>query len=144
MSELDRRRLLRYGAAAAIVAATATGAQTLATAGAAAPPPDKDPRDFDTVYGNKKIKGEHDKKAKKHRVTVNGRKLAVMEVELPAAPGTAGTVVAVFSALTHFEPFLLDDDKHKDGLLRMTQKAVDTLGDAELTELAGVEHRHGS
>ena len=149
MSDLDRRRLLRYVAAAAIVAATAGAVQGLAVPGSAAgphpaaPPPDKDPRDFDTEYRGKKIKGEHDKKTKKHKVSINGKKLAVMEIELPVADGAPGTATAVISALTHFQPFLLDEGASKHGLLDMTRKAVDTLGDAELTDLAGEEHHHG-
>jgi hypothetical protein len=145
MPDLDRRRLLRYGAAVAIVSATAGGAQTLAVPGSAAqaPPPDKDPRDFDTEYRGKKIKGLHDKKTKKHKVSINGKKLAVMEIKVPAADGKPGAAIAVISALTHFEPFLLDEDGDGDGLLRMTKKAVDTLGDDELTDLAGEEHDHG-
>jgi hypothetical protein len=109
----------------------------------AAPPAEKDPRDFDTVYRGKKIKGEHDKATKKHKVSINGRKLAVVEIEVPVAEDAPGTATAVISALTHFEPFLLDEGAHKDGLLKMTRKAVDTLGDAELTDLAGAEHDHG-
>lgn len=149
MSHLDRRHLLRYGAAAAIVAVTAAGTQALARPGsaaevsAAAPPPDKDPRDFDTEYRGKKIKGEHNRKTKNHKVTINGKKLAVVEIELPGAQGSTGTVVALLSAVTHFEPFLLDDRANRDGLLKMTQRAVETLGGNELTDLAGEVHHHG-
>jgi hypothetical protein len=142
MSDLNRRRLLRYGAAATIVAATAGGAQSLAAPGSAAPPPEKDPRDFETEHNRRKIKGQHDKKTKKHKVTIDGMPLGVVEIELPAGPGATGTVTAVISALTHFEPFLLDEDANKDGLLKMTRKAVDTLGDAHLTEWAGKAHDH--
>jgi hypothetical protein len=145
MPDLDRRSLLRYGAAVAVVTATAGGVQSLAAPGSAAgaPPPEKDRRDFHTRHGDKDIKGVHDKKTKKHKVTINDRKLAVVEIELPAPDGKPGTVIAVISALTHFEPFLLDDGENSDGLLKMTKKAVDTLGDAELTALAGQEHDHG-
>ncbi len=142
MSDINRRRLLRYGAAATIVAAAAGGAQGLAAPGTAAPPPEKDPRDFETMYKDKKIKGQHDKKTKKHKVVIDDLPLGVVEIELPTGPGATGTVTAVISALTHFEPFLLDEDANKDGLLKMTKKAVDTMGDAKLTGWAGKAHNH--
>jgi hypothetical protein len=140
MPEFNRRRVLRYGVAAAIVTTSAVSAQGLASAGA--PPPDKDPRDFDTSYKGKKIKGEHDKAGKKHRVSINGQKLAVVELELPAGPDSTATVTALISALTHYEPVPLDEGSHRDGLLKLTRKAVDALGDEELSPLAGEEHKH--
>ena len=145
---MNRRDLLRYGAAATVVTATAAGVQNLGVAGSAAqsaaPAVPADPRDFDTEYRGRKIAGAHDKKTKKHKVTIDGRKLAVMEIELPVAEEAPGAVIGVISALTHYEPFLLDEDRNRDGLLKMARKAVDTLGDAELGDLAGVEHDHGN
>jgi hypothetical protein len=147
MPAINRRDLLRYGAAATVVTATAAGVQNLGVGGSAAQnaaPPATDPRDFDIEYRGKKIKGAHDGKTRKHKVSINGRKLAVMEIELPVAEGAPGAVIGVVSALTHYEPFLLDEDRHRDGLLKMAKKAVDTLGDAELADLAGTEHDHGN
>ncbi|HEX5741847.1 MAG TPA: tyrosinase family oxidase copper chaperone [Pilimelia sp.] len=141
MSSLPRRDVLRYSAATAVVAATATGVSTAGATDVAAQksaPPDS--RDFDENYKGKKIKGVHDKGTKKHTVTVNGKKLAVMEIELPVAENSTATVTAVLGALTHWEPFVLDEGNHKDGLKRLAQKTVDTLGDAELSDFADHDH----
>ncbi|WP_344168194.1 tyrosinase family oxidase copper chaperone [Pilimelia columellifera] len=142
---MNRRDLLRYSAAAAVATATAAGVANLAAPGLAASdkPTAKDDRDFELDYKGKKIKGTHDKANKKHKVTINGKKLAVMELELPAAEDSAATITAVISALTHYEPFQLDEKDNRQGLKKLAQKAVDVLGDEELTPLAGEDHEHG-
>jgi hypothetical protein len=38
---------------------------------------------------------------------------------------------------------LIDTDRNKGGLLKLTKRAVDVLGDTELTAMAGVAHEHG-
>lgn len=150
MSKLNRRDVLRYGAAAAAVIGSAAAAQSLATSSSAAPSPavepaDPDPRDFELDYRGKRIKGVHGKAGAKqsHQVHINGRKLAVMQIELPAAADASGVALGFISALNHYEPVLIDEDRNKDGLLKLAQRAVDALGDSELTALASTEHDHG-
>ncbi|MEH1130321.1 tyrosinase family oxidase copper chaperone [Micromonospora sp. CPCC 206061] len=147
---MNRRDALRYGAAAAAVIGSAVGAQILATSSSAAPSPttapaDPDPRDFELDYRGKKIKGAHGKAETKHshQVHINGRKLAVMPIELPAAADASGVSLGFISALNHYEPVLIDEDRNKDGLLKLARQAVDALGDSELTALASTEHDHG-
>ena len=148
MTDMTRRDVFRRGAAAAVVAATAVGYANLTAPDATAdlndnrvpadPPPD--PRDFDEVYKGKKIKGEHDKVNGKHKVHINGRKLGVMQIELPLAPGSTETYTAVVSTLNHFDPIPLDEGNNRDGLKKLAKLAVDQLGDQELTKHA--EHPH--
>jgi hypothetical protein len=147
MSTLSRRDILRYAAATTAVAGGVVGAQALSTSGSAAPgtgaTASTDPRDFELEYRGKKIKGVHGGGSNKrgqlplHQVHINGRKLALMRVELP-------TGVGFISALNHYEPVLIDEDENRDGLLELTRRAVDALGEAELTALAGADHNHGN
>ena len=156
MSNISRRDVFRYGAAAVAVSTGVAGAQALSTPGTsspamAAPAGDRDPRDFELEYRGKKIRGVHSgtgapaggpalKRTSPHEVFINGRKLAVMEIELPAAGGTAAGFI---SALNHYEPVRIDTGRHRGGLLTLTKRAVDALGDTELTALAGAHHDHG-
>jgi hypothetical protein len=146
MPTVSRRDALRYGAAAAAVATGVVGAQALATPAAA-----RDPRDFEIEYRGKKIKGVHattgavtaaraDRRTRSHEVFINGRKLAVMEIELPAPGG--GVTIGYISAINHYEPVLIDAERNNGGLLKLTKRAVDVLGDTELTALAGAGHDH--
>ncbi|GGK05569.1 hypothetical protein GCM10010123_39360 [Pilimelia anulata] len=148
MSNVQRRDLLRYGMATAVTATAVVGVSQVAfgatgeqPGGAAAAAAD-DPRDFDKTYKGKKIKGLHDKANKKHKLTINGKKLGIMVIEVPVGPDSKETQLALLSTLTHYEPFPLDEKDKKDGLLKLAEKAVDTLGDAELTDLAGDDHDH--
>lgn len=151
MSTLSRRDVLRYAAAATAVTGGVLGAQALSTSGSAASSPavavSSDPRDFELEYRGKKIKGVHGAgtgpSQQPHQVHINGRKLAVMRIELPPADGS-GVSAGFISALNHYEPVLIDEDKNRGGLLRLAQRAVDALGDAELTGLAGTDHDHGN
>lgn len=148
MTEITRRDAFRHGAAAVVVAAAAMGYATLAPPGASAGPdhrplpadPPPDPRDFDETYKGKKIKGEHDKANGKHKVHINGRKLGVVQIQLPVAPDSTKTYTAVLSTLNHFDPIPLDEGNNRDGLKKMAKLAVDQLGDQELTRDA--EHPH--
>jgi hypothetical protein len=145
MTDLTRRDVFRHGAAAVVVAATAMGYATLTPPDAVAraegrPVPPPDPRDFDEVYKGKKIKGEHDKVNGKHKVHINGKKLGVMQIELPVAPGSTETYTAVVSTLNHFDPIPLDEGANRGGLKKLAKLAVDQLGDQELTRDA--EHPH--
>lgn len=142
MSDLNRRDLLRYGAASATAAATVAGATYVGPGATAARPAPDDPRDFDVEHKGKKIKGTHDKANKKHKITINNKKLGLMVIALPAGEDSKETVDAVISSLNHYEPILLDEKGNKDGLLKLAKKAVETLGDAELTDLAGGDHAH--
>lgn len=158
MSPLSRRDALRYGAAAAAVATGVAGARALSAPDSsgqalAAPAAKTDPRDFELQYRGKTIKGVHggapagtagiasQRPRKPHAVFVNGRKLAVMEIELPAAGG--GVTVGYISAINHYEPVLIDTERNKGGLMKLAKRAVDVLGDAELTAVAGAHHDHG-
>ncbi|MEV8510613.1 tyrosinase family oxidase copper chaperone [Actinoplanes sp. NPDC051475] len=152
MSNLGRRDVLRYAAAATAVVSGVVGAQALSRSSSAAEAPTAaplrtDPRDFEIDYRGKKIKGMHvggkERSRQPHQVSINGRKLAVMRIELPAAAGASGVAVGFISALNHYEPVLLDEDKNKDGLRKLAERAVDVLGDSELTASAGSEHDHG-
>ncbi|GIF15858.1 tyrosinase family oxidase copper chaperone [Actinoplanes teichomyceticus] len=147
MSHLSRRAVLRYAAAATAVTGGVVGAQALSAAGS--PPAaaaSTDPRDFELDYRGKKIKGVHGigtgRSRQPHQVYINGRKLAVMAIELPATDGT-GVSVGFISALNHYQPVLIDEGENRDGLLVLARRAVDALGDGELTDLAGADHDHG-
>jgi hypothetical protein len=144
MNDLSRRDLFRHGATAALVAATAAGFAGLASSGATAGPnraaAPADPRDFEETYKGKKIKGEHDKANGKHKVHINGKKLGVVQVELPVRPDSAETYTAVLSTLSHFDPIPLDEGNNRDGLKKLARLAVDQLGDQELTHDA--DHAH--
>jgi hypothetical protein len=129
MDGLSRRDVLRYGAAATLV--------TLSTTGTRGP---GDQRDFDETYKGKKIKGEHDKAQGKHKLFINGKKLGVMQIELPVAAGSAETYTAVISTISHFDPIPLDEGNNRDGLKKLAKLAVDRLGDQELT--AHADHSH--
>jgi hypothetical protein len=145
-TSINRRGVLRYGAATAAVVGGFTGAQILA-----GPAAGKDPRDFELEYRGKRIRGVHvgaqevrslgRNRKRSHEVYINDRRLAVMEIELPAAGG--GVTVGFISAINHYEPVLIDADHNKGGLLKLTKRAVDVLGDTELTAMAGVAHEHG-
>ncbi|TQM77860.1 tyrosinase co-factor MelC1 [Saccharothrix saharensis] len=144
MNDLSRRDVFRHGAAAALIAVTATGLAGLASSGATAGPnraaAQADPRDFEENYKGKKIKGEHDKERGKHKVHINGRKLGVVQVRLPVAPDSTETYLAVLSTLNHFDPIPLDEGDNRDGLKKLARLAVDQLGDQELTRDADHEH----
>ncbi|MBG0568629.1 tyrosinase family oxidase copper chaperone [Actinoplanes aureus] len=158
MSHLSRRDALRYGAAAAAVATGVAGARALSISGSsgqalAAPAGNRDPRDFELQYHGKRIRGVHGgtvagpagvasrQRRKPHEVFIDGRKLAVMEIELPAAGG--GLTIGYISAINHYEPVLIDAERNKGGLLKLAKRAVDVLGDTELTAVAGEHHDHG-
>ncbi|RJL35896.1 tyrosinase family oxidase copper chaperone [Bailinhaonella thermotolerans] len=153
MDGISRRDVFRYGAtatlatAAAGVAAFAPGRTAAAPTPAPTPtstatptPGPADPRDFEENYKGKKIKGEHDKARGKHKVHINGKKLGVMQLELPVAPGSAETYTAVVSTISHFEPIPLDEGNNRDGLKKLARLVVDRLGDQELTPHA--DHSH--
>ncbi|KOX34796.1 hypothetical protein ADK67_02405 [Saccharothrix sp. NRRL B-16348] len=143
MNDISRRDVFRHGATAAVLVATAAGFASLASSGATAGPgrvAAADPRDFEETYKGKKIKGEHDKDKGKHKVHINGKKLGVMQVELPVAPDSTATYTAVLSTLNHFDPVPLDEGNNRDGLKKLAKLAVDQLGDQELTHDA--DHPH--
>jgi hypothetical protein len=131
-----------------VVAAGAMGYASLTAPDATASPngrpvpatPPSDPRDFEEFYKGKKIKGEHDKVHGNHKVHINGRKLGVTQIELPVEPGSPETFTAVVSTLNHFDPILLDEGAHRDGLKKLAMLAVDQLGEQELTSDA--DHPH--
>lgn len=143
MNDLSRRDVFRHGATAALIAVTAAGFAGLASSGATAGTSRlaADPRDFDEDYKGKRIKGEHDKEHGKHQVHINGRKLGVVQIELPVGPDSAETYTAVLSTLNHFDPIPLDEGDNRDGLKKLAKLAVDQLGDQELTHDADHGHR---
>ena len=144
MNDISRRDVFRHGATAALIAVTAAGFAGVASSGAAAGPgrvaAPADPRDFEETYKGKKIKGEHDKANGKHKVHINGKKLGVVQVELPVEPDSTATYTAVLSTLNHFDPIPLDEGNNRDGLKKLAKLAVDQLGDQELTHDA--DHPH--
>lgn len=146
---MNRRTVLRYGTAAAVAAATTAAASGVVVSGLASaqklPEPDK--RDFDESYRGKRIKGTHEKdtgenlgKPKRHKLTINGRKLALMEVRIPTESGAL--ITAVISSVNHYEPIPLDDRANADGLRKLARMAVDVMHDEELTDYAAVDHDH--
>ncbi|MEU4428947.1 tyrosinase family oxidase copper chaperone [Actinoplanes sp. NPDC024001] len=145
---MNRRDVLRYGAAGAVTTATAlVGAQGIASMGPAAGRPKAaadDPRDFDEVYKGKKIKGKHNARGK-DELHINNKKLALTTINTLFIPedGSAPHVgVGYISAINHYDPVEIDNGKHKDGLKKLAKKVVDILGDLELSDEAGKEHIH--
>jgi hypothetical protein len=49
---------------------------------------------------------------------------------------------AYISAVNHYDPVEIDNDKKKDGLKRLAKKVVDILGDLELSDEAAKAHAH--
>ena len=150
MANMNRRDVLRYGAAGAIaVGAAAAGFQGLA---AASPTTDQgktaapDPRDFDEVYKGKKIKGKHNGNGSgKRELHINNKKLAVTTISTLFIPEDGSEPYVGFgyiSALNHYDPVEFDDGKHKDGLKKLAKKVVDNLGDFDLSDEAAQEHHH--
>ncbi|WP_170047703.1 tyrosinase family oxidase copper chaperone [Couchioplanes caeruleus] len=144
---MSRREVLRYGAAAAVSAATvAVGVQSITAARSDAAPQRAaaDPRDFDEIYKGKKIKGKHNSNGK-HELHINNKKLALTPIDTLFVPedGSAPHVgVGYISAVNHYDPMEIDGDKHKDGLKKLAKKVVDTLGEFELSDEAGLAHHH--
>lgn len=148
---MNRRTVLRYGTAAAAAAATTAAVSGVVASGlaSAARLPEPDKRDFDEEYKGKRIKGVHEKangdnigKPKKHKITINGRKLSLMEIQIPAAEESAAVITAVISSINHYEPIPLDEKDNADGLKKLAKKAVDAIHDEELTDFAAVDHGH--
>ncbi|MCE7001130.1 tyrosinase cofactor [Saccharothrix sp. S26] len=141
MNDISRRDVFRHTATAALIVVGAAGfASSSALAGPNRAALLADPRDFEETYKGKKIKGEHDKDKGKHKIHINGKKLGVVQIELPVAPDSAATYTAVLSTLNHFDPVPLDEGEHRDGLKKLARLAVDQLGDQELT--ADADHSH--
>ena len=148
MTKTNRRDVLRYGAAGAVTAATAAvaapglaGADPRGGPGKAAP---ADPRDFDETYKGKKIKGKHNPRGN-DELHINNKKLAVTVVNtlfIPEDGSEPHVGVGYISALNHYDPVEIDQDRNKDGLKRTARKVVDILGDLELSDEAAQEHRH--
>ncbi|MEV6597759.1 tyrosinase family oxidase copper chaperone [Actinoplanes sp. NPDC051346] len=148
MADLNRRDVMRYGAAGVVAVATVgMGMQTITAARSdAAPqsPAAPDSRDFDEVYKGKKIKGVHNSNGK-HELRINNKKLALTAIDTLFVPedGSAPHVgVGYISAVNHYDPMEIDADANKDGLKKLAKKTVDTLGDLELSDEAAQEHRH--
>ncbi|MBG0566113.1 tyrosinase family oxidase copper chaperone [Actinoplanes aureus] len=149
MTDMKRRDLLRYSAAGVVTTATVlVGAQGLAASGPAsgrqnAAP--EDPRDFDEVYKGKKIKGKHNAARDKDELRINNKKLALTVISTLFIPedGSAPHVgLGYISAINHYDPVEIDNDKHKDGLKKLAKKVVDILGDLELSDEAAKDHKH--
>ena len=148
MADMKRRDALRYSAAGAVAVVTAAaGMQGLAVSESAAAPQRAaatDLRDFDEVYKNKKIKGKHNAGGK-HELHINNKKLELSAIETLFVPedGSKPYVgVGYISAVNHYDPVEVDNGKHQDGLKKLAKKAVDTLGEFELTDEAAQAHHH--
>jgi len=145
MSKINRRDLLRYSAAAAVVAGTGAAIVNLATPGQAAKPEKvKDDRDFDEVYKGKKIKGVH-KGKDEAELHINDKKLALTTIKTLIVPEDGATpyvATALISAINHYQPIELDEGKSKGGLKKLAMKVVDILGEFELSDEAAQEHQH--
>lgn len=148
MADLNRRDALRYGAAGAVAVVTAAaGLQSVAVSESAAAPQQAaaaDPRDFDEDYKGKKIKGKHNAGGK-HELHINSKKLELSVIEtlfVPEDGSPAHVGFGYISAINHYDPVEIDDDKHKDGLKKLAKKVVDTLGEFELSDEAARAHHH--
>ena len=147
MADIKRRDVLRYGAAGAVTVTTAVAAaQGLSAAepaaGLAKAP--GDPRDFDESYKGKNIRGRHIARGR-DELHVNNRKLALTLITTLFVPedGSQEHVgVGYISAVNHYDPVEIDEDKQSDGLKKLARKVVDILGDLELSDEAGKEHQH--
>lgn len=150
MADMKRRDVLRYSAAGAVTTATAlVGVQGLASSGPAAGRENAaaaDPRDFDEVYKGKKIKGKHNGNDRgKDELHVNNKKLALTAIStlfIPEDGSEPYVGVGYISAINHYDPVEIDNDKKKDGLKRLAKKVVDILGDLELSDEAARQHTH--
>ena len=142
MTDMNRRDVLRYGAAAAVAGTAAVSAPHYLQTSAAAPPQSGgDGRDFAITYRGKRVIGAHSPD-KKHRVTINGKELGIMSFPtlFTGPDGREYVAEGYVSALTHFEPVPIDDGAHRDGLRKIAERAVDILGDLELSDEAGNHH----
>lgn len=139
---LNRRRFIRYSAAAGVGVATVAAGSGLVSAGmaSAAKLPDADPRDFEEDYRGRRITGRYDKAGKKHRITIDNKPMAVMEFEMIGENGAI--ITAVISTVTHYEPIPLDEGANKDGLRTLARRAVDALGNYDLSDQAKAIHGH--
>ncbi len=152
MADMSRRDVLRYGAAGAATVATAAVTVQVMTAGGSAAGPHAtaaapDPRDFDEDYKGKKIVGKHKPGlAAKHDLHIGKNKLAVTAIStlFVSEDGSEPHVgIGLISAVNHYAPVEIDDDKHKDGLKELARKVVDILGEkGELTPEAAQDHHH--
>lgn len=144
---MKRRDVLRYSAAGAVTAATAlVGVQTLNS-------PDSawgreaalnDPRDFEETYKGKKIKGKHGGGGK-DELHINNKKLALTVIStlfIPEDGSEPYVAMAYISAINHYDPVEIDNDKNKEGLKKLARKVVDILGDLELSGEAAQAHSH--
>lgn len=139
---IDRRRFIRYSAATGVGVATVAAGTGLVSTGlaGAAKLPEPDSRDFAEDYRGRRITGVHDTAGKKHRITIDGKPMAVEEFEMRDEGGVL--ITAVISSVTHYEPFQLDEGEHRDGLRKLARRAVDQIGDYELSDAAKTTHSH--
>jgi hypothetical protein len=161
MTDMKRRDVLRYSAAGAVTAATATLAGTEALAG-----PDRsdmtadrrndrnkkadpwDPRDFDELYKGRRIRGRHllgSLLRGQDELFVGNRKLALTTIStlfFPADGSAPYVATGYISAINHYDPVEIDNDRRRDGLKRLGRKIVDILGDCELGEESARTHHH--
>jgi hypothetical protein len=161
MTDMKRRDVLRYSAAGAVTAATATLAGTEALAGPdrtdmpADRPGDRnkkgdpwDPRDFDEFYRGRRIRGRHllgSLLRGRDELFIGNRKLALTTVStlfFPADGSAPYVATGYISAINHYDPVEIDNDRKRDGLKRLGKKIIDILGDLELSEESGKEHQH--
>jgi hypothetical protein len=174
MTDMKRRDVLRYSAAGAVTAATATLAGTQALAG-----PDRsdlpadstrkdlpadrtrkdlpadrkkgdpwDPRDFDEYYKGRRIRGRHllgSLLRGQDELFIGNRKLALTTIStlfFPADGSEPYVATGYISAINHYDPVEIDDNRRRDGLKRLGKKIVDILGDLELSDESGKAHQH--
>ncbi|GAA4952858.1 hypothetical protein GCM10025331_46940 [Actinoplanes utahensis] len=148
MTDMKRRDVLRYSAAGAVTAATAVvGIQAVAGPGSAVggeKAAAADPRDFEETYKGKKIKGKHNAGGK-DELHINNKKLALTVIStlfIPEDGSEPYVANAYISAVNHYDPVEIDNDKNKEGLKKLAKKVVDMLGDLELSDEAAKAHTH--
>jgi hypothetical protein len=157
MTDMKRRDVLRYSAAGAVTAATATlaGTQALAGPDRSDLPADRtkkgdpwDPRDFDEFYKGRRIRGRHllgSLLRGQDELFIGNRKLALTTIStlfFPADGSEPYVATGYISAINHYDPVEIDNDRRRDGLKRLGKKIVDILGDLELSDESGKAHQH--
>lgn len=161
MTDMKRRDMLRYGAAGAVTAATATlvGTEALAGPDRSDMPADRrggrgkkadpwDPRDFDEVYRGRRIRGRHmpgTRLRNQDELFIGNRKLALTTIStlfFPADGSAPYVATGYISAINHYDPVEIDETRRRDGLRRLGQKVCDILGDNELSDESAQTHQH--
>ncbi|MDI6098970.1 tyrosinase family oxidase copper chaperone [Actinoplanes sp. NEAU-A12] len=143
MNDINRRDVLRYGAAGAVTAATALAAGQ-ALAGPKPIPLPLDPRDFDELYKGRRIRGRL-LGLGRDELHINNKKLALTAIStlfFPEDGSEPYVAMGYISAINHYDPVEIVEGRNQDCLKKLSRKVVDILGDLELGDEAAKGHQH--